>query len=63
MEKVVRIVPLHNQPSDYNYWISRPIKERLEAIESLRGQYIELKKDAIEPRLQRVCRIIKQQPS
>ena len=63
MEKVVRIVPLHNQPSDYKYWVSRPVKERLEAIESLRSQYIEFKKDAIKPRLQRICRVIKSQRS
>ncbi|MDM8557598.1 hypothetical protein [Candidatus Parabeggiatoa sp. HSG14] len=61
MEKVVRIVSLHNQPSDYEYWKTRPVRERFEAIEILRNQYIEFKKDDIQPRLQRVCRIIKQQ--
>jgi hypothetical protein len=58
MEKVLRIVSLKNQPSDNEYWISRPITERLDAIEILRKQYLGFKKD-VEPRLQRVCRVIK----
>ncbi|OQW91352.1 MAG: hypothetical protein BWK78_04900 [Thiotrichaceae bacterium IS1] len=58
MEKVLRIVPLHEQPSDYEYWISRPLTDRLNAIEILRKQYIEFKID-VKPRLQRVCRVVK----
>ena len=56
MKKVLRIVYLHEQPSDYAYWISRPVSERIEAIEILRNQYIQSKK--VEPRLQRICRVI-----
>lgn len=59
MEKVLKIISLHEQHNDYEYWISRPVSERLDAIEILRNQYIEFRKD-IEPRLQRVCRVIKQ---
>lgn len=59
MKKVFRIVPLKNQPSDYHYWISRSIKERLDAIEILRQQYLGFSQNA-QSRLQRVCRIIKQ---
>ena len=59
MEKVLKIVSLKEQPSDYIYWLSRPITERLDAIEILRQQYLEFHKD-VEPRLQRVYRIIKQ---
>jgi hypothetical protein len=58
MEKVIKIVPLHNQPSDYEYWSSRPLTERLEAIEILRKQYLEFKID-VKPRFQRVCRVVK----
>jgi hypothetical protein len=58
MEKVLRIVPLHEQPSDYEYWASRPLTDRLNAIETLRQQYIEFKID-VKPRLQRVCRVVK----
>lgn len=59
MEKVLRIVSLHQQPSDYAYWNSRPVSERIDAIEILRSQYIQFKKD-VKPGLQRVCRVIKQ---
>lgn len=44
MEKLIKIVPLHEQPDDYAYWISRPVSERIDAIEILRNQYIQLKK-------------------
>ena len=59
MEKVLKIISLHEQPNDYEYWISRPVSERIDAIEILRNQYIKFRKD-VEPRLQRVCRVIKQ---
>ncbi len=58
MEKVLKIVPLHQQPIDYGYWISRPVSERIDAIEILRNQYISFKKD-VKPGLQRVCRVVK----
>lgn len=62
MEKVLRIVSLYKQPNDYAYWISRPVSERIDAIEILRNQYIQFKKD-VEPRLQRICRVTKQPSS
>lgn len=60
MEKVLKIVSLYEQSNDYEYWMSRPISERLEAIEILRNQYIQFRED-VEPRLQRVCRVIKRE--
>ena len=57
MEKVVKIVGLREQDSDLAYWMSKSPQERLAAIEILRQQYVRLK--GIQPRLQRVCRIIK----
>jgi hypothetical protein len=59
MEKVVNIVRLKDKQTDYFYWQSKSYKDRLEAIEMLRSQYIKFIKDA-QPRLQRVCRIINQ---
>ena len=59
MEKILKIVPLHEQSNEYEYWTSRPVNERIDAIEILRSQYIQFKKDA-KPGLQRVCRVIKQ---
>jgi Arc/MetJ family transcription regulator len=59
MEKVVKIIPLKQKQSDYDFWLTKNFKERLEAIELLRSQYIKFRKD-VQPRLQRVCRIINQ---
>lgn len=59
MEKVVKIVNLKDKQSDYSFWQTKDYSERLEAIEMLRLQYIKFKKD-VQPRLQRVCRVIKQ---
>ena len=56
MEKVVKIVNLHAPQLDLLYWLSKSPQERLAAIEILRQQYVRLKR--IQPRLQRVCRII-----
>ncbi len=56
MEKVVRIIGLREEQSDLAFWQSKSHQERLAAIEILRQQYVRLKR--IEPRLQRVCRII-----
>jgi hypothetical protein len=58
MEKVIKILSLKDRQSDFNYWQTKNFKDRLEAIELLRLQFIKYKKD-VQPRLQRVCRIIK----
>ena len=58
MEKVVNILSLKERQTDFNYWQTKNFKDRLEAIELLRLQFIKYKKD-VQPRLQRVCRIIK----
>ena len=59
MEKSLKIVRLKDTSTDYLYWMSRTEIERLEAIEILRQQYINYKKD-VQPRLQRVCRVVNQ---
>ncbi len=59
MEKALKIVSLHERHNDYEYWISKPVSDRIDAIEILRNQYIQFRKN-VEPRLQRVCRVIKQ---
>ena len=59
MEKVVKILHLKDKQSDYVFWQTRSYKDRLEAIELLRSQYIKFDKN-VQPRLQRVCRVIKQ---
>ena len=48
------------EPSERAYWQTRPASERLAALESIRREYHQWRYGA-EPRLQRVCRITRQQ--
>ncbi len=59
MEKLVERVPLRNrQAAELAYWLSRPMAERIAAVESLRQQMSNPANAAdAEPRLQRVCRV------
>lgn len=57
--KVVKVTRMDQPASDYAYWRSRPVRERIEALETLRQQYIEFSKD-VHPGLQRVFRVVKQ---
>ena len=59
MEKTLKIVQLKDRGTDFKYWISKSEIERLQAVETLRQQYINYKKD-VRSRLQRVYRIINQ---
>jgi hypothetical protein len=57
----VRIVRMADQQrDDLAYWLSRPMTERLAAVEVLRRSFMglggEVATDA-EPRLQRICRV------
>ncbi len=56
MEKVLEIVQLKDNRTDIAFWRTRSEKERLEAIEILRQQYINFRND-VQPGLQRVYRI------
>jgi len=57
MQKVVARYPLKAQPRDTEYWLSRPVDERLAAVEELRQNWLAAHPDAVQG-LQRVCRII-----
>jgi len=59
--KVIKKVPLRQPSSDDDYWQSRTVNERIEALEMLRQQYIGFSQDAHQG-LQRVLRITKQKP-
>ena len=59
MEKSLKIVGLKDKSNDFIFWNSKSEIERLQAIETLRQQYINYKKD-VQSRLQRVYRIINQ---
>lgn len=56
--KIVNKVALGEEPKDAVYWRTRPYEERLAALEEMRRSY-HLWKYGTEPRLQRVCKIIK----
>lgn len=57
--KVVQVTRMNQPASDYAYRRSRPIQERIDALEVLRQQYIEFRKD-VYPGLRRVLRVVKQ---
>lgn len=58
IQKVVTKVNLYQQRSDFAYWQTQPYLARLAAIEEIRCEYHRWRYGA-EPRLQRVCKIIK----
>jgi len=53
----VSIHKLGEEPSDFDYWQSRPPKKRLEALETIRREYHGGTDDTY-PRLQSVYRIV-----
>ena len=57
MEKVVTITTNKNQ-NDFNYWKSKSVEERLNAMEFLRQQYSNYENQLSEG-LQRVFRVIR----
>ena len=62
VERVIKITHLKDKNTAFTYWLSRTDIERLEAIEMLRQQYLNYKKN-VQSRLQRVYRIINQKQS
>jgi len=55
----VQIFKTDQTPTDFAYWQTRSFEERLAALESIRNDYIKWAYD-IQPRFQRVYRIVKQ---
>jgi hypothetical protein len=63
MDRVIRKIHRKNETAaDLAYWLSRPMAERIGAVEVLRQQALGSKEglDA-EQRLQRVCRVAQRQ--
>jgi hypothetical protein len=58
MEKVVKKIKMKDEKSDFLYWQSQPYEKRIEALETIRKEYISWKYDN-QQRFQRVYRIIK----
>ncbi|MFT5618004.1 MAG: hypothetical protein ACI85I_001233 [Arenicella sp.] len=65
MEKVVSKYKLGEEPTnDLAYWLEKTPLERIQALEQMRQQYIEIfMPHESQQRLQRVCRIVKQKSS
>ncbi|MBN8586962.1 MAG: hypothetical protein J0L94_01425 [Rhodothermia bacterium] len=61
MKKELRIVPLHQQPSDFDYWKKQTAEARLEALHILRQRYLSLIGHG--QGFQRVYRIVKRKSS
>ncbi|MEK7278482.1 MAG: hypothetical protein AAB427_14115 [Chloroflexota bacterium] len=56
--KVVTKLNLRQRRSDFAYWQTQPYEARLATLEQIRREY-HLWKYGSEPRLQRVCAIVK----
>ena len=59
VRKVTCVTTNKEQPSDFDYWESRSISERIDAIEMLRESYMSYQKN-VPQRFQRVYRITQQ---
>jgi hypothetical protein len=58
IQKIVKKVNIHQQPTDFAYWQSQPYLARLAAVEQIRQEYHHWRYGA-EPGFQRVYRIVK----
>ena len=60
IDKTIFAIKKQNEaPTDLNFWLSKSVDMRLQALESLRQQFFSYSYDT-PPRLQRVYRIVKQ---
>ncbi|MGV6851046.1 MAG: hypothetical protein ACWA5R_02565 [bacterium] len=59
VRKVTGVTKQEDQPSDYQYWKTRPFSERIDAIEILRQSWMSFQKNAPQ-RLQRIYRVTQQ---
>ena len=55
MIKTVKIYPMGKEPKEKEYWLTRPVAERFQALEQMRKNFYGNSSD----RLQRVYRITK----
>jgi hypothetical protein len=59
MEKVISIIKKTDNRNDFKFWQSKSYQERIYAIETLRSQYFQMKKN-VQQGLQRVYTVVKQ---
>ena len=58
MEKVLNVVNKKEIQTDYAYWQQKSVQDRIDAVEILRLQYLQMQED-VQQGLQRVYRIVK----
>jgi hypothetical protein len=58
VEPIVTRINIRDAKNDFAYWQTQSPQARLEALEEIRREY-HLWRYGAEPRLQRVCRIVK----
>jgi hypothetical protein len=58
MEKVVKILSMKDKKNDFDFWMSKSVEERLEAIQRFRNQYFALT-GYVREGFPQVCRIIR----
>lgn len=59
MEKVISVIKKSDDGNDFKFWQSKSYQERIDAIETLRSQYFQMKKN-VQQGLQRVYTVVKQ---
>jgi len=59
MEKVISVIKKKEDRNDFKFWQGKSYQERIEAIETLRSQYIQMKNN-VQQGLQRVYTVVKQ---
>jgi hypothetical protein len=62
MDRVVKITSLKDKSSDFQFWMSKSFLQRLQAIETLRSQYIKYQQNA-ESGLQRISTVVNRKQS
>ena len=59
MEKVISVIKKSDDRNDFKFWQSKSYQERIDAIETLRSQYFQMKKN-VQQGVQRVYTVVKQ---
>lgn len=57
MKKVISVIKKSDDGNDFKFWQSKSYQERIDAIEILRSQYFQMKKN-VQQGLQRVYTVI-----
>ncbi|OGU67702.1 MAG: hypothetical protein A2W30_05130 [Ignavibacteria bacterium RBG_16_36_9] len=57
MEKVISVIKKSEERNDFQFWQSKSYHERIDAIETLRSQYFQMKEN-VQQGLQRVYTVV-----